>query len=51
MVRDPVCGTYVVRERALAASHGSHQVFFCSAGCRDRYSSLAGRTPAGGRTA
>jgi hypothetical protein len=37
MVRDPVCGTYVVRDRALALADGSHQVFFCSAGCRDTY--------------
>jgi len=37
MVRDPVCGTYVVRDRALVLADGSHQVFFCSAGCRDTY--------------
>jgi len=37
MVRDPVCGTYVVPNRALALADGSRQVFFCSAGCRDAY--------------
>jgi hypothetical protein len=37
MVRDPVCGTYVVRDRALALADGSQQVFFCSAQCRDTY--------------
>jgi hypothetical protein len=37
MVRDPVCGTYVVRDRALVLADGSHQVFFCSTGCRDAY--------------
>ena len=37
MVRDPVCGTYVVPDRALAVADGSRQVYFCSAGCRDAY--------------
>ena len=37
MVRDPVCGTYVVPDHALVLSRGSHQLFFCSADCRDRY--------------
>ena len=37
MVRDPVCGTYVVPNRALALADGSRQLFFCSAGCRDAY--------------
>ena len=37
MVRDPVCGTYVVPDRALAVADRSRQVYFCSAGCRDTY--------------
>ena len=37
MARDPVCGTYVVPNRALAISDGSRQIFFCSAACRDKY--------------
>ena len=37
MVRDPVCGTYVVPDRAVALSDGSSRVFFCSANCRDKY--------------
>ena len=37
MVRDPVCGTYVIPDRALALSDGSGRVFFCSANCRDKY--------------
>jgi len=37
MVRDPVCGTYVLPDRAIALADGSHQVFFCSPGCRDTY--------------
>ncbi len=37
MMRDPVCGTYVVPERALTLADGSGRVYFCSAECRDRY--------------
>ena len=37
MARDPVCGTYVVPDRAVVLSDGSRRVFFCSTGCRDRY--------------
>jgi uncharacterized protein len=37
MVRDPVCGTYVVPDRAVAISDGSTRVFFCSTNCRDKY--------------
>ena len=37
MVRDPVCGTYVIPERALSASEGGTSLFFCSARCREKY--------------
>ena len=37
MVRDPVCGIYVIPDRAVALSDGSGRVFFCSANCRDKY--------------
>ena len=37
MVRDPVCGTFVVRDRALTLSDGRTEVFFCSDACRDTY--------------
>jgi len=37
MVRDPVCGTYVVRDSAVAITDGRRQLFFCSIGCRDKY--------------
>ena len=37
MVRDPVCGTYVIPNPALALGDGSRQVFFCSPRCRDQY--------------
>jgi uncharacterized protein len=46
MVRDPVCGTYVVPDRALSLTHGSSLVYFCSADCRDKYRAArpSGRT-------
>jgi len=37
MSRDPVCGTFVIPNPALAIREGSRQVFFCSAACRDKY--------------
>ncbi len=37
MVRDPVCGTFVVPERAVSLLDGSSRLFFCSTACRDRY--------------
>jgi len=46
MVRDPVCGMYVLPDRAIALGDGGRQVFFCSTRCRDQYRarSVAGRT-------
>ncbi len=37
MERDPVCGTFVVRERAITLGSGERRLYFCSAGCRDKY--------------
>jgi hypothetical protein len=37
MVRDPVCGTFVVPDGALAITDGRRKVFFCSTACRDKY--------------
>jgi hypothetical protein len=37
MVRDPVCGTFVVPERSIAVTSGRTTRHFCSAACRDRY--------------
>jgi hypothetical protein len=37
MVRDPVCGVFVVPERALMIADGRRQLFFCSPSCRDKY--------------
>jgi YHS domain-containing protein len=45
LVRDPHCGTYVARARAIAVSAGNETVYFCSATCRDAYrAARAGRT-------
>ena len=43
LVRDPVCGTFVARDRGLAATIGGESRFFCSDACRD--TALAGPTP------
>ena len=42
MARDPVCGTFVVPDRAVAVIDGRRQVFFCSIACRDKYRTQAG---------
>ena len=37
MARDPVCGTFVVPDRAISLSDGRQRVYFCSVVCRDQY--------------
>jgi hypothetical protein len=37
MVRDPVCGTFVVPDRAVLLTEGVDRVHFCSKRCRDQY--------------
>jgi YHS domain-containing protein len=37
MARDPVCGTFVVPERAVSVADGHARVYFCSEKCRDAY--------------
>lgn len=37
LVRDPVCGTYVVPSRAIALGRGDSVQYFCSERCRDQY--------------
>jgi uncharacterized protein len=53
MVRDPVCGTFVVPDRALSLNDGREPVYFCSVSCRDHYRSQPNRRPdrVEGRTA
>jgi len=51
MERDPVCGTFVVPERAVALTTRNGQLHFCSAECRDKYRENSASMPAHGRTA
>jgi hypothetical protein len=37
MVRDPVCGTFVVPERAVTLTVGRQRLYFCSDSCCDKY--------------
>ena len=37
MVRDPVCGTFVLPDRAVSVIDAGARVFFCSEACRDKY--------------
>jgi YHS domain-containing protein len=37
LVRDPVCGVYVVPARALTAGTGSDTRYFCSEDCRRKW--------------
>lgn len=37
MVRDPVCGTFILPERAVTILDGRTRIFFCSNACRDKY--------------
>ena len=43
MVRDPICGTFVVQSRARNAMRGGEQAFFCSDECRRAW--LTGAQP------
>lgn len=37
LVKDPVCGTYVVRSRAVRRGSGAEAPYFCSAECAGRF--------------
>jgi len=37
LVRDPVCGTYLLPDRAIKVGTGDHVVYFCSETCRAKY--------------
>ena len=41
LVRDPVCGTYVVRAKALTTGSGDQMQYFCSEKCRDEFARRA----------
>lgn len=37
LVKDPVCGTYIVRSRAVSRTAGDGFHYFCSAECAGRF--------------
>ena len=37
MARDPICGTFVLPDRAVTLVDGRSRLFFCSDACRDKY--------------
>ena len=37
MERDPVCGKFITRDDAVAATARGRTHWFCSAGCRDEF--------------
>ena len=37
LMRDPVCGVFVVPSRALTSGHGEAAQYFCSERCRQEY--------------
>ena len=41
MVRDPICGTFLLPDHALTLADGRAQLFFCSDSCRDKYRARA----------
>ena len=38
LVKDPVCGTYIVRSRAIRDEAGGRSVYFCGPRCAARFS-------------
>jgi hypothetical protein len=49
MVRDPVCGTFVLPDRAVTLADGRERVHFCSESCRDTYASRKANPASSGR--
>ena len=41
LVRDPICGMFVVPSNALTSGTGANTRYFCSEKCRNEYSKLA----------
>ena len=46
MVRDPVCGTFILPDRAVTLLDGRSRLYFCSDACRD-HREAAGRCACG----
>ena len=43
MVRDPVCGTFLVPGNGLTLTEGGTVHYFCSEACRDKHARSRGR--------
>jgi hypothetical protein len=41
LVRDPHCGTYIPKARAIVVGSGAGALHFCSVACRDAYAKPA----------
>lgn len=41
MVKDPQCGTYIVKERGIVKRIGDENILFCSEECAQKYISAA----------
>jgi YHS domain-containing protein len=50
LVRDPVCGMFIVPSRALTSGSGSETRYFCSEQCRQSYSHSRNTEGHGGNT-
>jgi uncharacterized protein len=37
LVRDPQCGTYIPKARAIAVGAGAGTTYFCSTACKDAF--------------
>ena len=51
MARDPICGTFVIRDRAVSLVDNGTRVFFCSEACRDEYRPSIRADESGSRSA
>ena len=37
LVKDPVCDTYIPKNKAISVKIGNKRVYFCSKECKERY--------------
>lgn len=42
MVQDPFCGVYFAKRDGVRLRHQGQDIYFCSAECRDKFSSSSG---------
>ncbi len=43
LVKDPVCGIYVPKNKAISIRLGDRKVYFCSKECKEKYLEQIGR--------